>query len=573
MSILLYQSTKEKKKNSINIKGNNFLFIGKFNQKYSYLLYKTGVNLKVYKNKNEKIIISGRHFFKKKINLFKSSILDIKNNLSGHYLVFKIKKNKSIEILNDGCASIPLYTYKNKDENIFSNRIDWILASSNNYFKIDWIQLFIYTLTNNYNKNNTFLKKIFFLEPSTNLVITKKECLINDIDKERTRHKIKINNQIEKLSNILLDNLKIISKKHKKIALPITGGLDSRLILAGCLNLRKKKLITFTHGFKSFKNYPDIGLAQKISNIAGIKHKFVNLDKKIYHSISKSENNQKIYAYSGHARHKDIFEENLYDLYDKYNYNLELKGLLGSVFKAKWDYKSLAHNLDKKQFLKFKHYFYEKEISPDNIQRIFSNLKKLKNKKIILSSKLFNRNSPKIFYQNERFRSVNPFVDTEFIKEYLKIPKDLRKGGKVHLKLIQILYPKFTSVPFLKGYNYYLFKNDQIEQMNYKEIKKNNLFFINRKNFFNRLKKYIKHLIFRNLISYIPSDYEVIRNELNNYIIKEIKDFDRVIPNQLNVKDLIKDIQDPKKIDSRIYRLYSILKFINYCNKKTKKIY
>ena len=61
---------------------------------------------------------------------------------------------------------------------------------------------------------------------------------------------------------------------EKKVSLPLTGGLDTRLIFSVCYP-EKEKLHSFTYGEQ---NTPDVKIAQKISDHFGIKHSFYELN-------------------------------------------------------------------------------------------------------------------------------------------------------------------------------------------------------------------------------------------------------------------------------------------------------
>lgn len=83
-----------------------------------------------------------------------------------------------------------------------------------------------------------------------------------------------VNEKIEACLHACQNAVKIAAHGQDKIALPITGGKDSRLILALCLaaNL-KDRLELFTWGSEE---HPDVIVSKQISELTGLRHRVIH---------------------------------------------------------------------------------------------------------------------------------------------------------------------------------------------------------------------------------------------------------------------------------------------------------
>lgn len=90
----------------------------------------------------------------------------------------------------------------------------------------------------------------------------KKEYYVNYLKSDKgsaTKHDF-----YDEFTNVLAT----ASSLSQSISLPLTGGLDSRTTLSGCLKF-KEKIHCYTHGFK---NSDDVKIASKISKLVGVNH-------------------------------------------------------------------------------------------------------------------------------------------------------------------------------------------------------------------------------------------------------------------------------------------------------------
>ena len=200
--------------------------------------------------------------------------------LDGMYIIIFIKKNKLL-IANSLFGSRNLFYYKD-DKNIFISTNQFILKRISNA-KID-LNGIAQRACFNTNYDLTFLKNTKRLKHDKILRYEKDK--LNIIDQNRLK-KIIINKNkykdIKITSNLLYNiNYKILKKifyNQKKILLSLSGGRDSRYVLANIIkNLKSKYLNTFSIGNY---NEDEVRIAKEICNLNKIKNKLWT-PKKIY---------------------------------------------------------------------------------------------------------------------------------------------------------------------------------------------------------------------------------------------------------------------------------------------------
>ena len=168
------------------------------------------------------------------------------------------------------------------------------------------------------------------------------------------------NYSIKNLAENLLDNISIHMNDSFKVAIPLTAGVDSRLILACALKLFPKKVMAFTHGYKN-SNAPDIQVSRMICEKLNINHKFIECTENIKRIIKEQEPtfNHHLSTF-GQARHSFLFDILLYESYKKFDCDLEFKGLAGGLFKGKWENNSNINKFPEKILRKLQFFIHER---------------------------------------------------------------------------------------------------------------------------------------------------------------------------------------------------------------------
>ena len=238
---------------------------------------------KKYKNKNFIIWLAG-------INL-KDKLKKIDPYLNDE--IDKIDKNKLISILgnqfgililhdnwvftaSDFTRSYPIYWKLNKTKIFLSPQARLIKKSTD---KINHDQLQAYRMSGYTTNDQTLWKNIYNLKSGTYLIFTKKFDL--SLKQYFTYQPWKIKKKrINIYKNILKQEinklfLSIIKEaKGRRIIVPLSAGLDSRLIISGLKKYNYKNVKCFSYGLKN--NFETIA-AKKIAQKLGYKWKFVEI--------------------------------------------------------------------------------------------------------------------------------------------------------------------------------------------------------------------------------------------------------------------------------------------------------
>ena len=255
-------------------------FFFTYNTKSRNIKFYIKSNFKEVKKKKITFFILG----KPKID-YRSFFLKFQNNknflkkINGEFLMI-VKYDKKILIINDRFTSIPLYYVMIKDEIFFSNNYISLFKKIKNKAIIKLLpENFLEFL--NFRKlhgDKTFDDKIKFLNYSSILKISSRRILIDRYWFPNFDDKYK-DKSLNFISNLLIKKtLNSISNKietKKKVNLFLSGGLDTRFILAALIKLNLQ-IKCFTFGFDKKGEYKYSRLLTKIFKI---KHYFMKIDK------------------------------------------------------------------------------------------------------------------------------------------------------------------------------------------------------------------------------------------------------------------------------------------------------
>ncbi len=555
-----------------NEKNNSSIFL--FSEKEDYL--------KLCEFKDSFTLIKGNYSF---IDNEESKLSDkyLYKNLKGNFLIFQYFNHKFF-ISTDSMLSIPLFRFENEEYICFSNSIELIMLLIPKKWEIVWNQVFSFVANSSCAGDGTFIKDIFLATPGTQYIFDNKQKIEKEnfwnpplISENKTNEK-----SIKNLAEILINNIFINMKNSDKVAIPLTAGVDSRLILACALKLFPDKVIAFTHGFEHSQE-PDIEISKLICRRMKVQHNFIDCTNKIKRIVNDNELIGKHHLLTfGQARHSFLFDILLYESYKNFGCDLELKGLAGGLFKGKWQESKVnkfpIEILEKYQLIfeeNFKGTIFR---TPSFFSRIsiqdFTNISKesIKNYSIFFT-RYVNRVSPRTNFQSELFNSINPFYDFDFIYNYLKINTESRRMGMIHLKLINYIYPELLEFPYLASREYYQYKDQyQIKLSNTKlrEIGINP-YVKNKNSYKHKIMKFLLNESNINIKKIKPTaDWDHVKNCLNPYINLTFQKFNSYFPGILK-KFSVSKILSSKDFDSRLYRLYSSLCYLCYLKEKDVK--
>lgn len=115
----------------------------------------------------------------------------------------------------------------------------------------------------------TQFKKVKRLVPNHYVILNKNESVSKRFFYPESM-KLNVNDVVDKSSEIIQNNLKLIAKKWKRPAISMTGGCDSKTTLA-CVNGEYDKFSYFSY-ISSKSEEVDAKAARKICNALGLKH-------------------------------------------------------------------------------------------------------------------------------------------------------------------------------------------------------------------------------------------------------------------------------------------------------------
>lgn len=186
----------------------------------------------------------------------------IKQTIIGNYVIL-IKKKNNIFVFNDSSNLSTLYYYQiNNEINIGSDLFD--LAINGNEKKsltIDENNFLEGVFVNGILCKGTIFKEIKKLLGHEYIAINLRteNFKINHISvKKSIISKLSFERNIEKYHKKLINNIDSIVKHYKNIAICITGGLDSRVILSAFLNAGVKPILLYGIGNSAITNTNNI---------------------------------------------------------------------------------------------------------------------------------------------------------------------------------------------------------------------------------------------------------------------------------------------------------------------------
>ena len=550
----------------------------------SALLQQTG-SLKVWENveKETFLAISGNHVFQHSFDPA-YSLENIIAEVSGHYFIVQRDENGFMHVVTDTILSVPVYYYRDENRICFSNRLDWILLTICNKWRVSWQQIFSFVINTSCSGLRTFIENIRLANYGTIYTI-KRDSMIEEQKywAPPFQRRMKVDeSRPDKIAEHLLDIVSCAMANAGKVAIPLTGGVDSRLILSAALKADKSKVVTYTHGYKG-SLFPDVRIAEELAKEVGVPHKFIESERLIKQILKNTEDRADYHCkLGGQGRHNFLYDMMMYKIFKEDGCDLELKGLAGGLFKAKWHHTNSVSKLSERFLIPYMDIFSGKAASSLRglgahfLDSSYEDMPPEINKEKALdwfsySVKFSNRTAPRTFFQGEEFVSINPFYDRRFLESYLSISTAKRENASVHLQIIKKLSPELLKVPYLLAGKYFRWYNDNYCRMLNSEILKRGYELVPDK-------LSLRHRAYMSIMRLmgvnrkrksppVPGDWESIKYEIEPYIENAFLEARSIFPEELEGLEA-QMILDSPKFDSRIYRFYSVMRFIGSCSKR-----
>lgn len=199
--------------------------------------------------------------------------LNVKNNiisnLNGHFIGIQAIENE-LFLFTDALGTRDIHYFEINDEVYFSSKPDF-LKNFNKSNEIDFENFITrFTLSVQFNQKSVF-KGLKRLTANTRIHLSK-----NKFEFSATPYFPKrIESSPEIIENKLEQLLLVGSKDNNKITLGLSGGMDSRLLLAILLKSKINNWDLYSFGYQ---DHPDVKIAKKISKEININHKIYNSD-------------------------------------------------------------------------------------------------------------------------------------------------------------------------------------------------------------------------------------------------------------------------------------------------------
>lgn len=198
-----------------------------------------------------------------------NELLEELKNFAGQFIVIN-RDADGIKIVPDACAQRELLYTETYDTFASQAKLMELVQSYEVNEDTDILELF---------NSDSYQNKLFVVSSSTDLKGVYRLLINHYLDLSRKEMKRyfpaerieyrPLNQVVDAAAEILKGYLKAITCRYPKVAIPVTGGFDSRVIFAASLGLDCRYFI-YQHGCLN-ENHPDIIISKKLTGFFGKK--------------------------------------------------------------------------------------------------------------------------------------------------------------------------------------------------------------------------------------------------------------------------------------------------------------
>lgn len=405
------------------------------------------------------------------LKLYKEGELNLVKNLNGLFVaaIYDMSEEK-ITLVNDRYGLIKTYYYHNENINdvfSFSPKIKPLLTCNldRKLRKDSIIDFFTFGYLLG---EKTFFNDIHQLPSASILEFSRGDLKITSYWNYEYNEDSNIKSEedlIEELGNLWQQAVERRIKKDEKILIPLSGGLDSRAILAAALKCTSKEnIITFTFGNPgSF----DFEIGKMVAKKAGVTNIELGVEKESF----EKQYRLSIDDIEGMIDATPYFAIKGYKGMKKYGNNI-LSGYIGDFVMGSHMYPTmLTKNISNElEFDSITDLFLEHEILFDVkiIDKLFSqhfcnnssnptSTKEISNQtnknlaniffKFFFENHTFNYSFFSVFRNRQLFNYKTPFLDNDLIDFMLNIPPEFRYQQKLYRKMLVKRYSDLFELP------------------------------------------------------------------------------------------------------------------------------
>lgn len=212
---------------------------------------------------------------------YKKSRKDFISRISGSFnLVIFDKARGCMDIWNDQFGFSYLYYYQDEDVLIFGPEMKVFMAYTKFDKTLNEVAIASYFISNVVTGNQTFFEKVKLLPSAGNLSIINNEISIHSYWRPvcKSNSSKKSDDYVREGADLYRASLikKVPEDKNRRIIMPLSGGLDSRLLLK-ILSADHENIDIYTHGDNKCLDYR---IAKKVAGKLGLteKHKLIRIE-------------------------------------------------------------------------------------------------------------------------------------------------------------------------------------------------------------------------------------------------------------------------------------------------------
>jgi len=376
------------------------------------------------------------------IHLYEEQGVDFLINLNGWYngIILDLKNGKAM-LFNDRYGLRRIYYHESNDGFFFSSEAKALLKAFPFLRELSMQSIGEYLTFDCILENRTYFSNIYLLPSSSVWSFTK-----GNIYKKRYFDPSSLENQPVLKNDQFFEELSFTFKEilpryftGGSIGMSLTGGLDTRLILA-CINSTPGELPCYTFG-GTYRDILDVRIASRIAKLCNQTHHVLRLDDDKFLSEYPSHIKRSIYISDGleNVCTADVIP---FNKLARQISPVRMTGIYGSQV-----LKSISGLIERSPYTQL--------INPDfkkYMDMARSTFSAINDQRHSLSSMLFNEISwwwnGFLSSQSSQVTVRSPFLDYDFIKVLYKAPsRSLDFGAKFQLDLISKNNPKLMMVP------------------------------------------------------------------------------------------------------------------------------
>ncbi|EJE7233280.1 DEAD/DEAH box helicase [Clostridium sporogenes] len=205
-------------------------------------------------------------------------------NLNGKFIILLIDKKRQLQILlNDRYGLMNFYYYNINGKYMFSNYSQHIVHTLGKK-EVDEVSIREFFNCGCILDDRTMIKDVKRLQQGIIVKIKNNQVEFRkyfDWNAQVTKTKDNYEEALEKLFKLWINAVKKVMIKHEKFNMPISGGMDSRLIVSAIdyLNLNDKINISYTVGIRGCGDHL---VAMEVAKRANLKYKFYEINNQEY---------------------------------------------------------------------------------------------------------------------------------------------------------------------------------------------------------------------------------------------------------------------------------------------------